>query len=98
MDNKIFLSRKFQFCLDDVFIYFLSDTIYLLDHILSDVAEPESSVICVYQRLKNCMCFENISLDKNYKSLSEYLDFCGYSKEDIELFFQKLKKEKNVSS
>ena len=42
------------------------------------------------------MCFENISLDKNYKSLSEYLDFCGYSKEDIELFFQKLKKEKNV--
>lgn len=81
--------------MDFVINLFLSDTIAMLDLVLSDdLSDPEYSAVMVYNRLYAYLSLTEESSDlSSDDQIKKYLFESGYSKIDIERFMNRKKSE-----
>ncbi len=81
-------------CIKRMQEWFFSDVIILLDKVLADDEDdPEYSANTTYTRLELCLNFQNMFLNTQFKDISEFLFFCGYSEEDVSRFLKKCDNE-----
>lgn len=80
------IERNLCDCIERIEKLFFYDTLVLLDCVLADDRkEPEYSANSVYQRLEECLLFQNLYFQDQINSVSDFLKKNGYSDEDVDL-------------
>lgn len=82
--------NELKLCIENIEKWFDSDTIILLDCVLTDDPDdPEYSANTAYYRLEDIIHFKELYYGVKYKDVADYMLKNGYSQEDIQLLNHK---------